>query len=229
MLPIEIIEMVFQNLPISEVFTSVYSTCDHWRRIIRSARLKFNDDALTNYTIEICQSNPGILPVILKYNPPYSRAMLANICKTGNEDDVLLIGRHYDLSISDVVPIVLASGNLKIIIWLKNLFRSAICKQDVLNALPSLCSHGHLHALEWLVTHFGITSDEMLSKNHKGITPFDLACHNGHLDTAKWIAEKFNMETFYLSHETNYDWRNLRKRGHDQVADWINSYFHLNY
>ena len=49
--------------------------------------------------------------------------------------------------------------------------------------------------------------------------PFDLACHNGHLETAMW-PKNLNPAKIVLFF-SRYDYTNLRKEGHTKVADWL--------
>jgi len=87
-------------------------------------------------------------------------------------------------------------------------------------ALHSLCFHGNLNVIKWLVLHFQYPTSDICEY---GLVP---CCVEGHLESAKWLVQYFELQKI-----SNYNidlivYHTLRDN-HHHVFKWFVVYFDL--
>lgn len=83
--------------------------------------------------------------------------------------------------------------------------------------LSLACRQGHLHVVQWLVTHLEISWTDI---NNFDINPLLIAYDNGQVSVLRWLVEWFSLDSDDIPWESGTQ---LRKRA--VAADWLECHF----
>lgn len=149
-------------------------------------------------------------------------ATFRSICENGHLEMAKwfqeYFGPYGSLS-DDTFEVTCKNGHLKLAKWLKEIY--TLTKEDIKISptILAVCKKGYFEMLHWLVTSFKITSDflNVLDRD----TAFSYACTDGYYDIAKFLDEKFPVNTLIKFNYSTHPFEAVCKTGNVEFAQYL--------